>query len=61
MKNFNFVVVHWKIRFLRWEGGGCMKKQYIGGELPKNGVMFLRGVETPMHTELEESSYWHSG
>ena len=34
-----------------------MKKQYIGGELPKNGVMFLRGVETPMHTELEESSY----
>ena len=40
--------VHWKTQFL----GGCMKNQYIGGELPKiwaldglqKRVMFLKGA-----------------
>ena len=27
--------VHWKIQFL----GGCMKNQYIGGELSKKGEL----------------------
>ena len=35
MKNFNILGVHWKIWFL----GGCMKNQYIGGEMPKKGVL----------------------
>ena len=30
---FNITGIHRKIRFL----GGCMKNQYIGGELPKKG------------------------
>ena len=33
MKKFNIIGDHWKFRFL----GGCMKNQYIEGELPKNG------------------------
>ena len=32
MNNFNIMGgVHWKNRYL----GGCMKNQYIGGEMPK--------------------------
>ena len=32
-ENVLFIRVGWKIRFL----GGCMKNQYIGGEMPKMG------------------------
>ena len=59
MKNFNILVVHWKIRLLRW---GFTKKQYRWGRLPKRvgglglyadlrgGPWKGREVETPMHT-----------
>ena len=63
MKNLNILGVHWKIRILV---RGFTKKQYREGDCPKRGawtickfkrglgkkegVVFLRGVDTPMHT-----------
>ena len=35
MKSFNIMVVYRKIQFLK----GCMKNQYIGGDLPKKRVL----------------------
>ena len=72
MKNFNIIGVHWKILFFRGcmkkatFGGASPKKGGLDSLHfkrrldKKEGVMFLRGEgETPMHTELEEPSYWH--
>ena len=66
MKNFNILVVYWKI-WLLGEGKGGTRKTNIEGGLPKKeggleqfadlrgawqerGGVFLRGVDTPMHT-----------
>ena len=37
LKRENFIIMwaHWKIHFLG-KGRGSQKKQYVGGELPKN-------------------------
>ena len=62
IKNFNIIGIHKKVRFL-W---GILKNQYIGGLPKKwgfgefadlrgslaikKGMVFLRGVDTPIHT-----------
>ena len=38
MKTFNIFEVHWKIQFLRGEGGGVTKKQYRAGKCLKRGL-----------------------
>ena len=68
IKNFNIFGVHWKIWLLRVRGhkkpiyrGGLPKKggldslliQGGGGLARKRGVVFLRGVDTPMATMLK--------
>ena len=38
----------------------CRFKRGLGKKEKNKGVMFLRGgLETPMHTMLEEPSYWN--
>ena len=66
MKSFNIFGVHWKIWFLGGGGGGGSQK--IEGRMPikggwtvcrfkwglgkKEGVVFLMGVDTPMHAMI---------
>ena len=66
MKNLNILGVHGKIRVLEGQfhekpiyRGDCLKRggggfeQFAdlrGGLARKRGVVFLRGVDTPMHT-----------
>ena len=72
MKNFNIVRVHGKIWFLGGGGGvlekpicrgrSCLKRwlgQYadLRGGLAKIGVVFLRGIDTPLHTMLSCSTF----
>ena len=50
--NFSILGVHWKIEFLEG-GGGVQKKVNIVGRIDverKRGVVFLRRVDTTMHT-----------
>ena len=50
--NFSILGVHWKIGFLEG-GGGVQKKVNIVGRIDverKRGVVFLRRVDTTMHT-----------
>ena len=51
--------VHWKIQFLGGGGEWVTKKKYVErigqfdlrrGHGEKEGAVFLRGVDTPMHT-----------
>ena len=64
MTNFNIFRVHGKIQVLeggltknRYTGEDCLKRRAWtvcrfkkGGLARKRGVVFLRGVDTPMHT-----------
>ena len=68
MKSFNILRVHWKIQLLgrgftknQYRGGNCLKRgawtvsSFKGGFARKRGMVFLRGVDTLIHTM---NTYW---
>ena len=73
MKNFDLFGFHWKMWVLGGGGftknqcrGGFPKKgggawtvcRFKGGGITRKRVVFLRGVDTPMHTNYDDVAYF---